>query len=176
MVIVKVVSAVQMRKLLSLDQSSHTTGYAVLEGDKLLIVGKFTFDDDDLGVRLEKIRKQIISLIKEFNINEVVFEDIQLQDVGGSKEVGIKTFKILAEVFGVVYELLTEMGIKHSCVAPIVWKSTFKIAGKGRKQEKKMAQEYVNTKYNLCCTEDEADAVCIGLHLIKKEEAEFNWD
>ena len=63
--IVKVVSAVQMRKLLSLDQSSHTTGYAVFEGDKLLIVGKFTFDDDDLGVRLEKIRKQIISLIKE---------------------------------------------------------------------------------------------------------------
>jgi hypothetical protein len=54
----------------------------------------------------------------------------------GGKDVGIKTFKILAEVFGVVHELLTEIEMDYTIVPPIVWKSTFKIAGKGRQKEK----------------------------------------
>ena len=62
----------------------------------------------------------------------MVFEDIQLQDVNGNKETGIKTFKLLAEVFGVVHELLTEMEMDYIIIPPIVWKATFKIAGKGR--------------------------------------------
>jgi hypothetical protein len=45
----------------------------------------------------------------------------------------------LAEAFGVVHELLTEMKIKYSIAQPIKWKAHFKIAGKGRAQEKKMA-------------------------------------
>jgi hypothetical protein len=61
-----------------------------------------------------------------------VFEDIQLQDVNGSRETGIKTFKVLAEVFGVIHELLTEIEMDYTIVPPIVWKATFKIAGKGR--------------------------------------------
>ena len=81
------------------------------------------------------MRNHIINLIKEYDINEVVFEDIQLQDVNGSKE----TFKMLAEAFGVVHELLTELNIKYSVAQPIKWKAHFKIAGKGRTQEKKMA-------------------------------------
>jgi hypothetical protein len=45
----------------------------------------------------------------------------------------------LAEVFGVVHELLTEKNIKYTTVLPIKWKAHFKIAGKGRTQEKKLA-------------------------------------
>ena len=71
-------------------------------------------------------------MIKEYDIDEVVFEDIQLQDVNGSRETGIKTFKVLAEVFGVIHELLTEIEMDYTIVPPIVWKATFKIAGKGR--------------------------------------------
>jgi hypothetical protein len=59
--------------------------------------------------------------------------------MNGNKETGITTFKMLAEVLGVVRELLTEMKIKHSTVPPIKWKAHFKIAGKGRTAEKKMA-------------------------------------
>ena len=95
--------------------------------------------------------------------------------MAGGKEVGIKTFKILAEVFGVVHELMTELQMDYTIVPPIVWKSTFKIAGKGRAKEKKMAQEYVFKTYGFRCTEDEADATCIGAHVIKKQESEFNW-
>ena len=100
-----------MSKLLALDQSSQITGYAVLDNGKIVKVSHFEITGD-LGDRLVKLRDKIISLIEEYNIDEVVFEDIQLQDVNGSKEVGIKTFKVLAEVFGVVYELLMEKKIK----------------------------------------------------------------
>ncbi len=175
MAIVKAGSAAQMSNLLALDQSSHTTGYAVFKNGELIKLSHFTFNDEDLGVRLEKIRKQIIQIIEEYNIDEVVFEDIQLQDMAGGKEVGIKTFKILAEVLGVIYELLTEMKIKNTAVAPIVWKATFKIAGKGRSQEKKMAKAHIQSTFGLACTEDEADAACIGLHYLKKQTAEFDW-
>lgn len=95
--------------------------------------------------------------------------------MAGGKDVGLKTFKILAEVFGVVHELMTELDMDYTIVPPIVWKATFKIAGKGRKVEKKLAQEYVLNTYGINCTEDEADATCIGAHIIKKQASEFNW-
>jgi Holliday junction resolvasome RuvABC endonuclease subunit len=128
-----------MSNLLALDQSSHTTGYTVLRNGTIITVGHFECMGSDLGDRLVQLRKNIEALIEKYNIDEVVFEDIQLQDVNGNKETGIKTFKILAEAFGVVEELLTEKKIKHSAVLPIKWKAHFKIAGKGRAQEKKLA-------------------------------------
>ena len=161
--------------LLALDQSSHTTGYAVFINGKPHIISHFDAPGEDLGDRLEYIRNKIISLIKEYDIDEVAFEDIQLQDVNGNKETGIKTFKLLAEVFGVIHELLTEIEMDYNIIPPIVWKSTFKIAGKGRSQEKKMAQAYVKSSLGIECTEDEADATCIALHVLNKQKTEFDW-
>lgn len=152
-----------MSKLLALDQASHTTGYTILDGNKIVKVGHFECRGADLGDRLVQLRENISKLIKDYDIDEVVFEDIQLQDVNGNKETGIKTFKILAEVYGVVYEYLTEIGIKNSSVLPIKWKAHFKIAGKGRAQEKMMSKAYVKKTYGISCTEDEADSLCIAM-------------
>ena len=162
-----------MSKLLALDQSSQTTGYTILDNGKIIKVSHFDCVGD-LGDRLVQLRDKVDNLIKQYNIDEVIFEDIQLQDVNGNKETGIKTFKVLAEVFGVVYELLTERKIKHFSVLPIKWKSHFKIAGKGRTQEKKMAQEYVLKNYNISCTEDEADSLCIALYHYEINNV-FDW-
>ena len=169
-------SAVQVSNLLSLDQSSHTTGYAIFKDGVPFLISHFEAVGSDLGNRLEHIRDKVLYLIEEYDIDEVAFEDIQLQEKNGSREIGIKTFKILAEVFGVVHELLTELEMDYTIVPPIVWKATFNIAGKGSKQEKKLAQEYIFKHYGLSCTEDEADAACLGLHVIKKQNSEFHWD
>ena len=164
-----------MANILALDQSSTTTGYAIFKNNQPIVISHFTAKGNDLGSRLEQIRNKIIELINKYEIDEVIFEDIQLQDMAGGKEIGIKTFKILAEVFGVIHELLTELEMDYTIVPPIVWKATFKIAGKGRAKEKKLAQEYVLNTYGIKCTEDEADATCIGAHFIKKQNSEFNW-
>lgn len=162
-----------MSKLLALDQSSHTTGYTILNNGKIVKVGHFDCTGD-LGDRLVQIRKIVSDLIKNNDIDEVVFEDIQLQDVNGNKETGIKTFKILAEVYGVIDELLTELNIKHTSILPIKWKSHFKIAGKGRSVEKKMSQAYAKVELGTACTEDEADSLCIAMYHYNTTN-QFDW-
>lgn len=159
-------------KLLALDQATRTTGYAVFNDGVPVIVGHFTITKDDFADRLVEIRNTVIKLIEEYDIDTVAFEDIQLQN---NVVQNVKTFKMLAEVFGVILELLQERKMTYYVVAPNVWKATFKIAGKGRDTEKKLAQQYVLNEYNIKCTQDEADAVCIGIHIIKNINTNFDW-
>ena len=156
-------------KMLALDQASRTSGFAVFEDNKLIKYGKFTFEDSDFGVRLMKIRNKVQSLIEEFSIDKVVFEDIQLQD-------NVDTFKKLAEVFGVIFELVTELNIPHEAILSTSWKSTLKIKGAKRPEQKKNAQLWVNENYNIKPTQDECDAICIGVHALRSKPAKvFDW-
>jgi Holliday junction resolvasome RuvABC endonuclease subunit len=63
-------------KVLAFDQASRTSGYSVFEDGKLITYGKFTYDDDDFGVRLMHIRNKVISLIDTHNPDKIAFEDI----------------------------------------------------------------------------------------------------
>jgi hypothetical protein len=87
-------------------------------------------------VRLHKIRNKVDSLICDNNIDKVVFEDIQLQ---GNVANNVQTFKTLAEVFGVIYELVTALNINHEAVLSSSWKSTLNIKGRTRPEQKKNA-------------------------------------
>jgi Holliday junction resolvasome RuvABC endonuclease subunit len=99
-------------------------------------------------------------------------EDIQLQN---NVQNNVQTFKTLAEVFGVIYELLTEMNIKNSAVLASSWKSTLGIKGRTRPEQKKNAQEYVINTYGKKPTQDECDAICIGCHRIFSKSEDFDW-
>ena len=111
-------------RLLALDQSSRITGWAVFDDGKLLKFGKISAAQSDVGDRLYYIRKEVIDLINEFDIEEVVLEDIQLQS---NVMNNVQTFKALAEVFGVLYELFVELQIPRTAVLSTVWKSKAKI-------------------------------------------------
>ena len=87
-------------RLLALDQASRTTGYAVFEDDQLVKSGTFTLRSDDIGERLVDYRKYIEKLIIDNDIDEIAFEDIQMQ----SQVNNVQTFKVLAEIFGVTQE------------------------------------------------------------------------
>jgi len=50
----------------------------------------------------------------------------------GQRVNNVSTFKILAEVFGVIYELATELEIPNTPVLAGTWKSTLGIKGKTR--------------------------------------------
>lgn len=161
-----------MPNILALDQSSHTTGYSVFENDKPIKIGHFDCRGTDLGPRLVQFREEIIKLINEYDIGQVVFENIQLQN---NVPNNVKTYKALAEIIGVLQELLEEQKIPYEIVEPTVWKATFKIAGKGREREKKLAQDYILNTYGVKCSEDEADSACIGTHYITKKNSEYDW-
>ena len=157
-----------MSNLLALDQASRVSGWAFFQDGELKKFGKFSVDDDDIGERLYKIRENVKTLIETYDIDEVAFEDIQLQN---NVVNNVQTFKILAEVFGIIYELVTELNIPHTAVLSGTWKSTLGIKGKNRPEQKRNAQAYVNTMYGIKATQDECDAICIGSHITNKPKA-----
>lgn len=154
-------------RLLALDQASKCTGWAIFEDCELKSYGKISLDDPNTDTRLVQLRQNIWALIESENINEVIFEDIQQQNNVANN---VQTFKVLAEVYGVVSELLQEIQIPHSTVLAASWKSTLGIKGRTRAEQKKNAQLYVEQNYGIHVIQDIADAVCIGTHHIKKNK------
>lgn len=159
--------------ILALDQASRTSGYAVFCDDQLIDSGKFTFEDTDIAKRLMKIRNKVEELINEFCIEKIILEDIQCQ---GNVVNNLETFKILAEVIGVLTELAAEKNLPYELVYSTVWKSTLQIKGRTRPEQKKNAQQYVLNTYGKKVTQDESDAICIGAHYTKKNMSTFSWD
>ena len=156
-----------MSRLLALDQASKVTGWAIFEDGELKSYGKISLDDPNTDIRLVQLRQDIQTLVADYNIDEVIFEDIQQQNNVANN---VQTFKVLAEVYGVVSELLQEIQIPHSTVLAASWKSTLGIKGRTRAEQKKNAQLYVEQNYGIHVIQDIADAVCIGIHHIKKNK------
>lgn len=159
-------------KILALDQSSRITGWSVFEDGKLAEYGKFNAEGaGEMPQRLNYIRKQVQELIEKFQIQEVVFEDIQMQN---NRVNNVQTFKVLAEVYGCISELLAELKIPQTAVLASSWKSTLGIKGKDRPAQKRAAQEYVLNKFQIKLTQDEVDSICIGLHYLKKDDCAWS--
>lgn len=156
-----------MSRLLALDQASKVTGWAIFEDGELKSYGKISLDDPNTDIRLVQLRQGIQTLVADYNVDEVIFEDIQQQNNVANN---VQTFKVLAEVYGVVSELLQEIQIPHSTVLAASWKSTLGIKGRTRAEQKKNAQLYVEQNYGIHVIQDIADAVCIGTHHIKKNK------
>lgn len=156
-----------MSRLLALDQASKCTGWAIFEDGELKSYGKISLDDPNTDTRLVQLRQSIQTLVANYNIDEVIFEDIQQQNNVANN---VQTFKVLAEVYGVVSELLQELQIPHSTVLAASWKSTLGIKGRTRAEQKKDAQLYVEQNYGIHVIQDIADAICIGTHHIKKNK------
>ena len=142
-----------MGNLLALDQATRTTGYAVFKNQQLYKVGTFTFAD-----------------------NEIAFEDIQLQENRETKVANVDTFQKLAEVFGVLEELCTEIDMPYQIISASSWKSLCGIKGRDRAAQKKNAQLYIQDKYNIKVAQDACDAICIGEYGVKHSKQMLIWE
>lgn len=151
-------------RILALDQASRVSGWAIFDGDTLEQYGKIDVSKYyELGERLYQIRQEVEHLIDDEHIDVVILEDIYMD---GQKINNVQTFKALAEVFGVLYELCIEMKIPVEAVLAGTWKSTLGIKGRTRAEQKQNAQKWVINKYGKKPTQDECDAICIGAHTI----------
>ena len=148
-----------MTRILAMDQSSRCSGWSIFIDGELKDWGHLTTEQDDIGDRLVAIRAFMIEKIAEWNIDTIAFEDIQLQSSVGNN---VKTFKVLANVYGVVYETAVELNKKVIIIPSVTWKSKLQIKGKRRPEQKKNAQLWVQETYNIKATQDECDSICIG--------------
>ena len=158
-----------MTIILALDQASRTSGWSVFQEDQLVASGAFTYEDDDFSLRLVKIRKKVISLIEQYNVNKILLEDIQLQGQTNN----VETYRKLAEVRGVLSELATELNIPHEIIHSQTWKSVLDIKGRDRATQKRNAQAYVSATYGKKVSQDESDSICIGSAYIKSNKSAF---
>ena len=161
-------------RILALDQASRVSGWAIYDGINLEKYGKIDLNKyDDIGDRLHLLRIKVRNLIEDYHIDKVILEDIYMD---GQHINNVQTFKILAEVFGVLYELCIDINIPVEAVLAGTWKSTLNIKGKTRPEQKRNAQKWVQEKYHESPTQDEVDAICIGAHIIQRSELEYNWE
>ena len=158
-------------RLLALDQASRVSGWAIFDNQDLIDSGTFTLKSDDIGERLVQYRQYLIDLTDKYEIDEVAFEDIQMQNQVNN----VQTFKILAEVFGVTQEYLAEQNYFYHIVSSNTWKSKLQIKGRTRPEQKKNAQAYVLEHYNKKVSQDESDAICIGASVVGDRKVVHSW-
>ena len=158
-------------RLLALDQASRVSGWAIFDNQELIDSGTFTLKSDDIGERLVQYRQYLSELTDKYEIDEVAFEDIQMQGQVNN----VQTFKILAEVFGVTQEYLAEQNYFYHIVSSNTWKSKLQIKGRTRPEQKKNAQAYVLEHYNKKVSQDESDAICIGASIVGDRRVVHSW-
>lgn len=152
-------------QILALDQSTACTGYAIFINQNLEKSGIFK-PSGELFERIHKTKEYIKELIQNNSIDYVFIEDIQYQK-------NQKTYKILANLQGVIIDLLIELEIPFEVVPPSRWKAWNQIGGKRREQQKENAKRKCQEIFKREVAEDEADAICIGLyalHLLEQKD------
>ena len=159
--------------LLALDQSTTETGYAIFLDGQLLQHGHIAPKGKDYMVRIAKLRDWVNRIIEILGDDlEVAIEDIQLQEFepnGTGKrsyDMGITTYKKLAHVQGALLSLFASKDVPYQLVFSGSWKKTCGIRKTYRNEEKKAAQQFVLKTYGVSATSDEADAICLGYHVL----------
>ncbi len=143
-------------RILGLDTSTTSTGYAVLDNDKLLSYGTIkTPKKADLIDKIIYIEEHIKQIIKAKEVEFIVIEDLAMTRSAA-------TTKALS---GLLYDLLVEFRKKELLVVqvrPSQWRSVCGIKGKCRKELKENAIQHVKNVYNINVNDDEADSICIA--------------
>ena len=109
-------------------------------------------------------------MIEKYNIDKMVMEDVQYQQ---NVVNNVQTFKTLAEILGVLIEYAVEKNIPYDVVLAGTWKKFLGIKGAKRAEQKKNAQLYIVDNYNVKPTQDECDAICIGLWATHSKSSAF---
>lgn len=150
-------------RVLALDQATYISGYSIFDGNSLIESGIFEAVSDNSMERVAKLKSWLKLMIKKWKPDVVALEDIHLSRPGDSFSVGVQTFKILAQLQGVLMNLLYEEGIEFILVFPGVWRSHCGVKGKTKSDLKRSMIEVAKKKFDVEVTNDEAEAIGIGL-------------
>lgn len=148
-------------KFLCLDQATKISGYSVFEGKNLITYGTLEVDQKEKNPieRMKQMNDKIIELFDSLSPDFIVFEDVQFQQNYG-------TFQQLSQLQGVLMGYLFKTNIGFEIIQPSAWKSFCGIKGRKREEQKKNTQIFVKNKFGIDCTEDESDAIGIGVWTI----------
>ena len=151
-------------KILGLDTSTTSTGYCVMEDNKILAYGvikpKKSLDVIDRIIYIEKEIKELI-IAKE--VEYVCIEDL----------VSFRNAYATKGLAGLLMHIQIELRKKDMLVItvrPTEWRKGI-VKGKTRAEQKASGKEYVLEKYGLNVGDDEADAILVARYgdMLEKE-------
>lgn len=169
------IKTIDTRRILALDAATNITGYAIYDNEILVSYGTYKTDENNNSTaRINEVKKWLQAMINEYDIDFIGIEAIQLQTYGRG-QANVETYRVLANLQGVLVDTIFEACIDHDLAYSTEWRKYCGVGeGTGRENKKKQAQDKVQLWYNLKCTQDEADAICIGkyfVHLLKKNKS-----
>jgi len=168
------------RRLLALDAASNITGYAIYDNNELVYFGTYKASSQkERTERINEIKKWLMALIDKIEPDYIALENIQLQYYGPKQsQAQVQTYNTLARLQGVLLDTAFEMSIDCGLIYANEWQSHFGITGE-RDERKRQAQARVKMWFKQDCTQDEADAICIGRYatlLLKNTQQSWGED
>lgn len=155
-------------KILALDQATKTSGYSLWKNNKLVDYGIFE-SNIKANVPLDRMLK-MTDLIEEFILKVspdfVVIEGVQFRK-------NYNTYMQLCQMQGLLFEVFHKLKIPFKVIQATSWKSFCGITGKKREEQKANTIAYVKEQFKINATEDEADAIGIGVWAIHNIEEDF---
>lgn len=149
-------------RVVSIDQATQVAGVAVFDDGKLVYASQRNFRGD-MDIRYRDFANfLVIEVMKNWEADELVFEDVQYQN-------SPQTFKVLAGLLGICIMLSTANKVPHTEILNKVWQSTFNIKGTDRFQQKANTIAKVEELFNISVNDDIADAVLLGYHYVLKK-------
>lgn len=140
-------------RLLSIDQSTRASGWAVFYDNELVDCGVFTQKSSNTIERIYNMKEEVNSIIDKHNINMVVVEDIFL---GKS----LNLYKVLSFLLGVLCVLFYEKRIPYEIIRAVEWKSYHKILRGDRNIQKMLSKKKIGAD-----SDDLSDALLLGMYV-----------
>lgn len=145
-------------KILSLDLSTKSSGYAVFEDEVLVDYGVIKSTDKDLLVRGNYMAEFVRLLCEKYGKFDLVgIEDLKIIH-------NQSVLVMLAQVQGMVLRELKGQDVKF--VFPTVWRKEFKLNGKRAEAKAKAIELCTELGYEVEC-DDDAEAILLGIYFQK---------
>ena len=156
------IKKIDTTRILALDAATVITGFSVYDDGVLVSYGTYKVDKNlPTQQRINEMKKWLQAAIKNWEPDFIGIENIQLQNFGHTPQVEL--YRALSNLQGVLVDTIFEACIDHELVYSTVWRKYCNVGdGVGRENKKKQAQDKVKLWYDQDCTQDEADAICIG--------------
>ena len=147
--------------ILALDASTKRSGWATIVDEKQLEYGAIGAGDSRVEARIIKMRNEILGLVKKFNIDKIVMEEVRPDALNQHTEIVLRWLQ--ASIVLAVFEY--NKNIEFEFIGPSSWRSKLGLQGYKikRDEQKKRDIEYAEGRYNLDLAGDDdvADALCI---------------
>lgn len=165
------------KRILALDQATHTTGWSIFDGNKLVRYGTFNTEIKDETARINAIKNWMLSMISNWDPDCVAIEGIQFQEESSGQKMSVTVFQGLARLQGVLMEACYALKVDFVICPTNTWRNHCGVKGRYRADKKRSMQLIAKKWYDISLTDDEADAIGIGRYAADLNKIEVvNWE